>query len=89
MKLNPWIMVRDSMAGSAAIRLSTRAKVLAAWACDVPGGKVTVPMIEPVSSLGTIPVGVVFMKKTSRTIEAPTSPKDSHFLWIKNTTRFL
>ena len=66
MKLNPEIIVRDYTAGSAAIRLSTRANISSARSCDVPGGNVTAPMIVPVSSLGTIPVGVMFMKNTKQ-----------------------
>ena len=89
MKLYPEIIVRDSTAGSAATKLSTLAKTSIARSWDVPGGKVTAPMIVPVSSLGTIPVGVIFIKNTSKTIEAATKPNDNHFLWIKNTTRFL
>ena len=79
MKLNPEIMVRDNTAGSEAIRLSTRAKIFSERSCDVPGGNVTAPIKVPVSSFGTIPVGVVFMKNISSTIEAVTNPIDSHF----------
>ena len=89
MKLKPEINVREATAGSEAIRLSTRAKISSEWSCDVPGGKVTAPINVPVSSLGTIPVGVVFMKNISKTIEATTSPIDNHFFWMKNNTRFL
>ncbi len=79
MKLNPEIIVREETAGSAAIKLSTRARICSERSCDVPGGNVTAPISVPVSSLGTIPVGVVFMKNISNTIEMTTNPIDSHF----------
>ena len=88
-KLNPEIMVRDNTAGSEAIRLSTRARIFSERSWEVPGGNVTAPISVPVSSLGTIPVGVVFMKNTSIAMEATTNPIDNHFFWIKNSTRFL
>ena len=88
-KLKPIMAVRDLTAGSAAIRLSTLfiTSIVRSW--DVPGGSVTAPMIVPVSSFGTIPVGVAFIKTTSKTIHPATIPNESHFFWIKNTTRFL
>ena len=89
MKLKPEINVREATAGSAAIKLSTRASICSERSCDVPGGSVTAPISVPVSSLGTIPVGVVFIKKISNTIERTTSPIDNHFFWIKKSTRFL
>ena len=89
MKLKPEITVRDSTAGSAATRLSTRFSTSIARSCEVPGGSVTTPIIVPVSSLGTIPVGVIFMKTISRTTEAVTIPADNHFFWMKKSTCFL
>ena len=46
-------------------------------------------MIVPVSSLGTIPVGVVFMKKIKRAIATTTSPNERTDFWMKNNTFFL
>ena len=43
----------------------------------------------PVSSLGTIPVGVICMKTPSNTMEPITNPADSHRFWMKNSTCFL
>ena len=89
MKLNPEITVRDWTAGSAAIKLSTLVSTSWARSCEVPGGKVTEPIIVPVSSFGTIPVGVMLMNTTKSAIAPATRPIDSQRLWINATTRFL
>ena len=81
--------VRDSTAGSAAIKLSTLFIASIVLSCEAPGGIVIAPMIVPVSSLGTIPVGVVCIKNIINTIEPVTIPKESHFFWMKKSTCFL
>ena len=46
-------------------------------------------MMVPVSSLGTIPVGVICMNTPNSTIEPITSPADIQRFWMKNSTCFL
>ena len=51
---------------------------------DVPGGIDTMAKIVPVSSLGTKPVGVDFIKKNSTMTLTITVPIDNHLWFIKN-----
>ena len=51
---------------------------------DVPGGIDTMAKIVPVSSFGTKPVGVDFIKKNSTITLAITVPIESHLWFIKN-----
>ena len=76
MKLKPDTMVREATAGSAATRLSTRSMISMARSCDVPAGKVTEPISVPVSSCGTIPVGVMAMSMIKARILAPVMTKE-------------
>ena len=57
--------------------------------CEVPGGMVTTPMMVPVSSLGTMAVGVMFINQTSRAMEPVVSPSERMGRWMNFSTAFL
>ena len=89
MKLYPEIIVRLSIAGSEASRLSICINTCSVRSCDVPGGRSTTAIMVPVSSFGTSPVGVIFIKKSNKAMPATTDPIVSQGLWMKFSVPFL
>ena len=63
------------MAWIPAIRLSTCSSTSMVRSCDVPAGMSTITNTVPVSSLGTMAVGVMAMSHTSTSVLAITLRK--------------
>ena len=72
-----------STRGEAMTSFSTWRSILSVRSCDVPGGRVTAPMMVPVSSLGTRVVGVFAIVNMSKAIESATNPIESQGRFTK------
>ena len=83
------MIVLCSTAGTERTRLSTRSMKASVRSCEVPGGIVTTPMMVPVSSLGTMAVGVMFISQMSRAMAPPVMPMERKGRWMKPSTAFL
>ena len=89
MNEKPEMTIALSTSGEASTSFSICRSILSVRSCDVPGGRVTAPMIVPVSSFGTRVVGVLLIVKTSRAMESATKPIESHGRLTKCPTPFL